>query len=64
MKLAFIIEPDGQLIAALPKQPDVVASVFATDVGVDNDALQLPPNALEYLSPRPRVAYFFEPLAA
>ncbi len=26
--------------------------------------LQLPPNALEYLSPRPRVAYFFESLAA
>ena len=26
--------------------------------------LQLPPSALEYLSPRPRVAYFFEPMAA
>ena len=23
--------------------------------------LQLPPAALDYLSPRPRVAYFFEP---
>ena len=40
--------PDGQPIAALPKQPDVVASVFATDVGVDNDALQLPPNGYLY----------------
>jgi putative nucleotidyltransferase with HDIG domain len=26
--------------------------------------LQLPPNALEYLSPRPRVSYFFEPANA
>jgi peptidyl-prolyl cis-trans isomerase D len=34
--------PDGQPIADLPKSPDVVASVFASDVGVDNDALQLP----------------------
>ncbi|HEX3859188.1 MAG TPA: peptidyl-prolyl cis-trans isomerase, partial [Pseudolabrys sp.] len=34
--------PDGQPIADLPKQPDVVASAFSSDVGVDNDALQLP----------------------
>ena len=40
--------PDGQPIAALPQQPDVVGSVFATDVGVDNDALQLPPNGYLY----------------
>jgi hypothetical protein len=26
--------------------------------------LQLPPTALEYLAPRPRVAYFFEPMSA
>lgn len=26
--------------------------------------LQLPPTALDYLAPRPRVAYFFEPMAA
>jgi len=26
--------------------------------------LQLPPTTLEYLAPRPRVAYFFEPMAA
>jgi peptidyl-prolyl cis-trans isomerase D len=33
--------PDGKAIADLPKQPNVVVSAFATDVGVDNDALQL-----------------------
>src|SRR5665213_1161066 len=32
---------DGKPIADLPKTPDVVASAFATDVGVDNDPLQL-----------------------
>ena len=26
--------------------------------------MQLPANALEYLSPRPRVTYFFEPASA
>ena len=40
--------PDGQPIASLPQQPDVVGSVFATDVGVDNDALQMPPNGHLY----------------
>ncbi len=40
--------PDGQPIAALPKSPDVVASAFATDVGVDNEALQLPGNGYLY----------------
>ena len=34
--------PDGKKVADLPKQPDVVAAAFNTDVGVDNDALQLP----------------------
>jgi len=34
--------PDGAPIADLPKTPDAVAAAFATDVGVDNDPLQLP----------------------
>ena len=34
--------PDGKPIADLPKTPDVVAAAFASDVGVDNDPLQLP----------------------
>ncbi|MGH6725615.1 MAG: SurA N-terminal domain-containing protein [Pseudolabrys sp.] len=33
--------PDGKPIPDLPKPPDVVAAAFASDVGVDNDALQL-----------------------
>jgi peptidyl-prolyl cis-trans isomerase D len=34
--------PDGSVIPNLPKQPDVAAAAFATDVGVDNEALQVP----------------------
>ncbi len=34
--------PDGKPVAGLPKTPDVVASAFASDVGVDNEALRLP----------------------
>ncbi len=34
--------PDGKPIADLPKVPDVVAAAFTSDVGVDNDPLQLP----------------------
>ena len=34
--------PDGKPIADLPKSPDVVAAAFSSDVGVDNDPLQLP----------------------
>ena len=34
--------PDGKPIADLPTTPDVVAAAFASDVGVDNDPLQLP----------------------
>jgi len=34
--------PDGNLIPDLPKPPDVIAAAFASDVGVDNDVLQLP----------------------
>ena len=32
---------DGKPIADLPTKPDVVAAAFASDVGVDNDPLQL-----------------------
>jgi peptidyl-prolyl cis-trans isomerase D len=34
--------PDGNPIATLPKAPDVAAAVFASNVGVDNDALTMP----------------------
>jgi len=34
--------PDGKPIADLPKTPDAVAAAFGSDVGVDNDPLQLP----------------------
>ncbi len=34
--------PDGTFVADLPKTPDLVAAAFATNVGVDNDALQMP----------------------
>ncbi len=40
--------PDGQPVAALPKTPDVVGALFSTDVGVDNEALQVPPNGYLY----------------
>ena len=34
--------PDGKPVADLPTTPDVIAAAFASDVGVDNDPLQLP----------------------
>jgi len=34
--------PDEKPIADLPTKPDVIAAAFASDVGVDNDPLQLP----------------------
>jgi peptidyl-prolyl cis-trans isomerase D len=34
--------PDGKPIAALPQTPNVISAVFASDVGVDTDPLQLP----------------------
>jgi peptidyl-prolyl cis-trans isomerase D len=40
--------PDGKPIPDLPQQPNVVASAFASDVGVDNDALQLPSGGFLY----------------
>ncbi len=38
--------PDGKLIAEIPKAPDVIGAAFASDPGVDNEALQLPNNGL------------------
>jgi peptidyl-prolyl cis-trans isomerase D len=35
-------DPGGQLIANLPPGADVVTNVFGSDVGVENDALQIP----------------------
>ena len=34
--------PDGKPVAGVPKTPNVVTAAFNSDVGVDNDALQLP----------------------
>ncbi|HVV60286.1 MAG TPA: SurA N-terminal domain-containing protein [Pseudolabrys sp.] len=34
--------PDGAPVPNLPKNPDVVSAAFASDIGVDNDALQAP----------------------
>lgn len=35
-------DPNGQPLAQLPTTPNVVNAVFASDVGVDNEAMQLP----------------------
>jgi peptidyl-prolyl cis-trans isomerase D len=40
--------PDGKTIAGLPPTPNVVAAAFASDVGVDTDALQLPNGGYVY----------------
>jgi peptidyl-prolyl cis-trans isomerase D len=40
--------PDGQLVDGLPKTPDVVSAAFASDVGVDNEALRLPNDGILY----------------
>ena len=34
--------PDGKPVAGLPQTPNVVSAAFASDVGIDTDALQLP----------------------
>ena len=34
--------PDGQPIADLPKTPDVIANAFAAEMGIENEALQIP----------------------
>jgi peptidyl-prolyl cis-trans isomerase D len=40
--------PDGKPVAGLPKNPDVVSAAFGSDVGVDNEALQLPEGGYLY----------------
>jgi peptidyl-prolyl cis-trans isomerase D len=40
--------PDGKVVTSLPKAPDVVAAAFASDIGVDNEALQLPTGGYLY----------------
>jgi peptidyl-prolyl cis-trans isomerase D len=42
--------PDGKPVPNLPKRPNVVTSAFNSDVGVDNDALQLPDGGYLYYS--------------
>lgn len=42
--------PDGKPIPDLPQTPNVVQAVFATDVGVDNEALQLSNGGYLYFS--------------
>jgi peptidyl-prolyl cis-trans isomerase D len=34
--------PDGKPVAGLPQTPNVVSAAFASDVGVDTEALQIP----------------------
>jgi peptidyl-prolyl cis-trans isomerase D len=34
--------PDGNLVTGLPQTPNVVTAAFASDIGVDTEALQLP----------------------
>lgn len=40
--------PDGKPISDLPRSPNVVNAAFASDVGVDNEALQLPGGGFLY----------------
>ena len=40
--------PDGKPVPGLPTRPDVVNSAFSSDVGVDNEALQLPSGGYLY----------------
>ena len=40
--------PDGNPVVGLPKNPDVVSAAFASDIGVDNEALQLPSGGYLY----------------
>ncbi len=40
--------PDGKPVSDLPQGPKLVIAVFATDVGVDNEALQLPDGGYLY----------------
>ncbi len=40
--------PDGKPVPDLPKTPNVVNAAFSSDVGVDNEALQLPTGGFLY----------------
>ncbi|HYC18099.1 MAG TPA: SurA N-terminal domain-containing protein [Pseudolabrys sp.] len=40
--------PDGAPVASLPETPNVISAAFASDVGVDTDALQLPDGGYLY----------------
>jgi peptidyl-prolyl cis-trans isomerase D len=40
--------PDGTPVAAIPRSPDVIGSVFGGDIGVDSEALQLPDGGYLY----------------
>ena len=40
--------PDDKPVAGLPKTPDVVGAAFASDVGVDNEALRMPNDGILY----------------
>jgi len=40
--------PDGKPVTDIPRSPDAISAVFATDVGVDNEALQLPDGGYLY----------------
>ena len=53
--------------AATPRADALVVDLEKTGgIGIRRSvrAQQLPPTALDYLSPSPRVTYFFEPSAA
>jgi len=40
--------PDGKPVSGLPQTPNVIGAAFASDVGVDTDALQLPNSGYLY----------------
>jgi peptidyl-prolyl cis-trans isomerase D len=41
-------DPDGKPVAGLPQTPNVVSAAFASDVGIDTEALQLPGGGFLY----------------
>lgn len=40
--------PDGTPVAAIPRSPDVIGAVYGSDIGVDNEAMQLPDGGYLY----------------
>lgn len=40
--------PDGTPVTTIPRSPDAISAVFGTDVGVDNEALQMPDGGYLY----------------